>query len=298
MRFRNLLILIFLSAVSWIRVSGQVWEVPDDQKGKVAPMKFSPEMLKTGEALYQKNCISCHGIPGKDNWAKLTPPPGDLAKDKAQNQKDGEIFYRITAGKTPMPEFRNILSEDERWAVVSYLRSFNSRYIQPNPQTQAGLTGKKIKMLMSFEKAANKIVIKVTEITKENIEIPYNGAEVLLFVKRYFGQMQLGESKTTGEKGIALIDFPDDLPGDKQGNVELTARISDPEGKLSGAQVMQTLQIGVPTDKPSLIAGRAWWATRDKAPVWVILTYLTAVLVVWGFIFYILYNVLKIRKIS
>lgn len=297
MRFRNLCLLVIItSSLSWNRVSGEVWEVPEDQKGKVAPVKFTPEMQKQGEVLYMKNCQSCHGIPGKNNWAKLTPPPGDLSSDKLQQQKDGEIYYRITTGKVPMPEFRNILSEEERWMVITFLRSFNPGYIQPEPKAQVGFAGKKVRMLMDYRKVDKKIVIQVTELNKENTEFPFQGAEVILFVKRYFGYMQVGESKTTGENGIAFIDFPTDLPGDTAGNIELIARVNDSEGKLSGAQVIRTLQIGVPTDKPSLIETRAWWSTREKAPIWVILTYTFSVLLVWGFILYILFNLLKIRK--
>jgi len=299
MHFRKqLFFLLFLSGLIWIRASGQGWVVPEDQKGKLAPVKFTPEMQKQGEGLYLKNCQSCHGIPGKKNWAKITPPPGDLSAEKAQKQSDGEIFYRITSGKTPMPEFRNILSETERWAILSFLRSYNRAYIQPNPIGKTGFSGKKVRMTMNYHQAENKLVVQVKEITKDHSEIPLKGAEILVFVKRYFGNMQVGEPKTTGKEGLALIDFPPDLPGDKQGNLAITARVNDPDGNLTGAQVTDTLKIGVPTDKPSLIAQRAWWATRDKAPVWVILTYSISVILVWGFILYIIYTVLKIRKIN
>ena len=136
MSFKKLLFILFVFSIGQ-KAPAQTWVVPDDQKAVVAPFKFTSDMQKQGEQTYLKNCQSCHGILGKDNWAKLTPPPGDLSKEKAQAQTDGELFYRITTGKVPMPEFRNILSEDDRWSVIAYLRASNPKYVQPNPASKS-----------------------------------------------------------------------------------------------------------------------------------------------------------------
>jgi mono/diheme cytochrome c family protein len=297
MRFKNLLIIVFICSLA-TRVSAQTWIVPDDQKAVVAPVKFTPEMQKQGEQLYQKNCQSCHGIPGKDNWAKLTPPPGDLAKEKAQKQTDGEIFYRITTGKVPMPEFRNILSEDDRWSVISFLRSLNPKYVQPAPVAKAAFTGRIVTLAMKYSDPMKKIVVSATEQLKDGQNGPAAGVEVMLFVKRYFGKMQVGDIRTTNAKGEALFEFPADLPGNKDGFVDVSAMVNDPKSVMKTTPAEASFAIGVATDKPSLTATRAMWSTRDKAPVWIILTYTLSVLIVWGFIIYIVMSILKIKKLS
>ena len=297
MRFKKLLIIIIIFTIA-TRVSSQTWVVPDDQKAVVAPMKFSPDMQKQGEQTYLKNCQSCHGLPGKDNWAKLTPPPGDLSKEKAQVQTDGEIFYRITTGKVPMPEFRNILAEDDRWSVIAYLRTFNPKYIQPNPVAKATFTGRIITLAMQYSDPMKKIVVTATEQLKDGQKGLATGVEVMLFVKRYFGKMQIGEIKTTNARGQALFEFPADLPGNKEGYVEFSAMVNDPKSVMKTTPASASLAIGVPTDKPGLTETRAWWSTRGKAPVWILLTYTLSVIIVWGFILYIVYSILKIRKLS
>ncbi|MFZ4521106.1 MAG: c-type cytochrome [Bacteroidales bacterium] len=297
MRFKKLLIILLVVTIG-TRVSSQTWVVPDDQKAVVAPVKFTPEMQKQGEQLYLKNCQSCHGLMGKDNWAKLTPPPGDLAKDKAQVQTDGEIFYRITAGKVPMPEFRNILSEDDRWSVIAYLRSYNPKYVQPAPVAKAAFTGRTVTLAMQYSDPMKKIVVTASELLKDNQTGPAAGVEVMLFVKRYFGSMQVGDIKTTNGKGEVMFEFPADLPANKDGFVEVTARVNDPKGVMKTTPATASLAIGVPTDKPSLTATRAWWSTRGNAPVWVLLTYTLSVIIVWSFIIYILFSILKIRRLS
>lgn len=274
------------------------WEVPADQKAVRSPVKFTPELQKAGEHIYQKNCQSCHGTPGKDDWARLVPPPGDLAKEVAQKNSDGELFYKITTGKAPMPEFRNIINEEERWNLVAYIRSFNPSYVQPELATLADFAGRIVDLALNYDKTLHQLLITATEKLKDGTTAPAAGVEVILYAKRYFGNLPVGDPKTSDARGMIAIDFPADLPGDKEGKVELTAKVNDPKGLMKTKAATATLTIAKATDLPGLTDTRAWWTTRDKAPVWIVALYGSSVLIVWGFIFYILFIILKIRKIS
>ncbi len=297
MRFTRLLIIIFVFSIGMF-ATAQTWVVPDDQKAVTAPFKFTPEMQKQGEQLYLKNCQACHGLMGKDNWVKLTPPPGDLAKEKCQSQTDGELFYRITAGKAPMPEFRNILTDDDRWWIVSYIRSYNPKYVQPAPVAKAAFAGRIVTLTMEYSEPLKKVVVTANEQLKTGQTALAAGVEILLFVKRFFGKMQVGEIKTTNAGGQVFFEFPADLPGNKEGYVELTATVNDPKSQMQTTPASATLAVGAPSDKPSLTETRAWWSTRGNAPVWILLTYTLSVVIVWGFILYIVYSMLKIRKLG
>ena len=102
-----IILLIQLSAFS---LFAQEWVVPADKKGKLSPFAFTDETRKTGEALYNLNCKSCHGTPGMGNFqATLKPQPADPATDKIQHNIDGELFYKVTQGRGPMPSFKNSL---------------------------------------------------------------------------------------------------------------------------------------------------------------------------------------------
>ncbi len=282
-----------------VGVNAQTWVVPDEQKAVTASFKFTPEMQKKGEQIYMKNCQSCHGLPGKDNWVKLTPPPGDLAAAKAQGQTDGEIFFKITAGKAPMPEFRNIIPEEERWWVIAYLRSFNPNYVQPEPSSKMIFAGRVVSLSMAWDDQAKKIAVIATEKLKDGKEAPAAGVEVMLFVKRFFGKLQVDETRTTQADGRVWFEFPADLPGNKEGYVELTATVNDPKSAMRTTPAESSLAIARSTDRPGLTSTRAWWTTRDKSPVWVAVTYTGAVIIVWGFIFYILYLVtVKMRRVG
>jgi len=74
--------------------------------------------------------LPCHGETGKGDGPKgadLKRKPGDLSHSKMGQQMDGELFWKITEGKTPMPSFETKLSEEERWEVVNYIRTLGPK---------------------------------------------------------------------------------------------------------------------------------------------------------------------------
>ena len=91
--------------------------------------------------LYRVNCLVCHGkemagdgpvVPFMTRGAK----PANLNADITQQSAEGELFAYITEGgrqgyaltslgresTSPMPRFKLLLTEDERWALVKFLR--------------------------------------------------------------------------------------------------------------------------------------------------------------------------------
>jgi len=98
---------------------------------------FTAAMVSKGKAVFDANCASCHGDAGAGDGkcsAFLLPHPrnfttgtfrfkttagGDLPTDE-------DLFRTVSVGLhgTGMPPWRFLLSEEERWAVVSYVKTF------------------------------------------------------------------------------------------------------------------------------------------------------------------------------
>jgi len=275
-------------------VQGQDWVVPEDRKARLSTFPFTDETRKEGDRLYQINCHSCHGDPGKNNYIALQPPPGDPATDKIQHNTDGEIFHKVTTGRGQMPSFRSVLTTEEIWKIVSYIRSFNSDYVQQVMQviTSSAYPGAVISMKLAYDETA-KLVSVIATATGETGSVPVTGAGVRLLAKRYFGMLPVDEDKVTDNSGTALFAVPEGLPGDTAGNVSLSAQFTDEQtfGSVSKDTVLRAGAVTVPV---SLRAKRAMWNTVRKAPVWVILSYGLGVLAVWGFILLVM---LKLRDI-
>jgi mono/diheme cytochrome c family protein len=289
-------ILVLLSMTSLL--SAQDWTVPNDKSQKVSPFKFSAETTKKGEALFLKNCISCHGEPTKSNFNKdLKPSPGDPASSKFQTATDGSLFYKITTGRTPMPGFKNTLTEEERWQVISYFRSFNTKYVQPEPvSAPAGTyTGMDISIAVNYLASEHRIKVSTLG-TKNNISTPLSGIEVALWVNRYFGNLLVDEPQRSDVAGNAYFAYKDSIPGDSKGNVLFVVKLNA-EG-LDGFKKDTLMQIGEPVNAKSLIDTRAMWTVSSQAPIWLIVTYATVVISIWSVLLYIVFLIFKIKKVA
>ena len=193
-----------------------------------------------------------------------------------------------------MPSFRSVLSTDEVWKIVSYLRSYNKTYIQKVMQviTSSAYPGAVISISLAFREAERLVTVKALA-TDEIKSVPVTNAGVRLFASRYFGMLPVDEEKLTDSNGVAAFSIPADLPGDTAGNVSFSAKFTDEDafGVVSKDTVMKAGAVTVPV---SLVAQRAMWNNVRKAPIWVILSYGLGVLTVWGFIFLVM---LKLRDI-
>lgn len=270
------------------------WLVPEDKAKELSPFKFTDENVALGKTLYETNCMSCHGNPGQGDYITLVPSPGDPASAKFQGNSDGAIHYKLVNGRGPMPSFKNILSSADMWNIIAYLRSYNPDYAQEvAKKIIEGTFGiEDMKILLTYLKEEKKIRA-VVEGIKDGAKTPVENAEVNLFAKRYFGNLTIDEPKRTNAEGVALFNAPTDLPGDTSGNVDLFARLPN-ESLYGTVETNTTLNFGEPTTPVSLRAGRAMWNTVWNAPIWLLITYFSVVIIIWSFIFYI---VLQIRKI-
>lgn len=285
------------TAVSSSATSGDDWNVPEKKKAKTATFKFTIETEKKGETLFNINCQSCHGSPGKKNFAKLTPSPGDPASADYQDQTDGEMYYKITVGKSPMPSFKTILISEDRWSVISYIRSFNKNYIQPDITSVANETEYTINLIVEKLADSNKVKVTAKAYSAKDTVIIKN-VDISLYAKRYFGLLPVGEKKSSDENGIVIFNFPKDIPGDSAGLVTLVVKLSDEVGDFGESEITKKLQVGTPTHAVSLIDTRAMWSVNSQAPYWVFISYWSAVLLVLCCIGYILKQLSKINKLG
>src|SRR5258706_15842760 len=82
------------------------WKAPVRAASLRNPITADDKSLSIGKSLYFKECASCHGESGRGNGpeaANLPRQPSDLSAAPVRQQRDGELFWKITEGRKPMP---------------------------------------------------------------------------------------------------------------------------------------------------------------------------------------------------
>ncbi len=82
--------------------------------------------LESGQAVYEANCANCHGASGLGDGPDADGAIssfGDQAFMAAKSNDD--FFAAVTDGIKGEHKFADTLGEDERWAVVDYVRAFS-----------------------------------------------------------------------------------------------------------------------------------------------------------------------------
>lgn len=91
------------------------------------PLKNAPENLERGKITYERFCIDCHGESGDGKGHLFTSglypfPPASLINDKMKNKPDGEMFHQITVGWGIMGPYGLMVTPEDRWKVIVYIR--------------------------------------------------------------------------------------------------------------------------------------------------------------------------------
>lgn len=129
MRYLFLLPLICLLLVSNKAVGQDRWKAPAEADTLKNPYSLDDAgAIVEGEDLYTMFCSSCHGMRGDgegEAGQTWNPPPADFTSEEVQRQSDGALFWKAMEGNPPgMLSYEQILSEQEVWQIVTYLRGF------------------------------------------------------------------------------------------------------------------------------------------------------------------------------
>lgn len=123
--FCILIILQFVACNSSEEDKNKNWKAPEEADNKKMPFTKTVEIEQKGQHLYNVYCRTCHGETGLGDGAAgsgLDPKPANFHRGRVQNQSDGAIFYKLSNGRGSMPAFKNTLSEEQRWQLVSFIR--------------------------------------------------------------------------------------------------------------------------------------------------------------------------------
>lgn len=142
----------------------------DQNKLRIA----TPELVAKGKAIFQVQCITCHGPEGLGNGSAagaLNPKPRNFHVASSQwhyGTAPTVIFHTITNGSpgTGMASYSNLSIED-RYALVAFVRT----YI-PDPASDTPQTLKNAGLVAGAPPPPKEIVPLPIEMAMDKIEVP------------------------------------------------------------------------------------------------------------------------------
>jgi mono/diheme cytochrome c family protein len=90
------------------------------------PLPVTEDLMQTGQRRFNTYCSPCHDRTGQGRSViaqRAVWIPTNLHESRVKQFNDGEIFSVITNGRRSMPAYRYQITEDDRWAIVAYVRA-------------------------------------------------------------------------------------------------------------------------------------------------------------------------------
>ena len=114
--------LVTASSICFAAADG-AWlkRVPHADRERVNPYAGQPGAAAAGQNLFRNNCAKCHGANAEGKGSRPS-----LRSDRLINATDGEVAWIIKNGQMfkGMPSWGG-LPDQQRWQIVTYLRSLN-----------------------------------------------------------------------------------------------------------------------------------------------------------------------------
>jgi len=125
--------------------------------------------------------------------------------------------------------------------------------------------------------------------------LPVKEKEVHLYVKSLYALLAVGKVVATDEKGEASFNFPMDLPSSKNGMLDIIAKVEKDE-TYGNVETQAAIKWGVTPKSEIDWANRSLSASREKAPMVLVIASSLIIVLIWGTIFYIIAQLFVIKK--
>ena len=150
------------------------------------------------------------------------------------------------------------------------------------------------------------IYVHVTETDSMGNNNPQKNVRVKILVDRPLSPLPIKDvfstpdddgDLSTDAEGNIYMNFPDDLPGDEDGNLKILLKIVE-DDDYGTVEVADIKQWGVPIVINDTTLKRSLWASGANAPIPLLIFVISLIVAVWGIIFYIVFKIFHIRKLG
>ena len=116
--------------------------LPVEFRGRQNTVGYSLSAAGVGRGIFNQNCAICHGFDGRGGATtaagrQMHFQPANFTDAKYREWTDQRWFYGVHQGKvgTRMPRWGLILSDQQMWYLVAFLRAINAGDLVPTELT-------------------------------------------------------------------------------------------------------------------------------------------------------------------
>jgi hypothetical protein len=234
--------------------------------------------------IYYEDEISEKSLPGL-TIKFYTNQDEPVLIGEAVSGNDGRAAVSLTESVTA-----DYLPEGEAWWFYAEFEG-NERISMVSAETT--ITDVNLDMTLNEEEDGSRsVTLKGYTVTEGEI-VNLSGEEVYLFVPRMFSLLQVGSGIL--EDGTVTISFPDDIPGDAEGNLAVIGRFHE-HWQYGNVERKIISDWGVPASHEVAESYRALWT--QIAPRWMIVTLTILLLGVWGHYIFAIVSLVRIRRLA
>jgi mono/diheme cytochrome c family protein len=98
-----------------------------DDESDSPPPPVTRALLDLGRTRFEATCAVCHGLTGTGESVVATKmtlrSPPSIVNDENRARSRQDLFRFVSEGYGLMPSYADMLSQNERWAVVAYVQA-------------------------------------------------------------------------------------------------------------------------------------------------------------------------------
>jgi mono/diheme cytochrome c family protein len=108
------------------------------------PVRDTPENIEGGRVAFSHYCAACHGLDAQNTGVPfadtMSPPVPPLNSSSVQSYTDGQLHWIMETGSSPsgLPSSKGVLTEDELWSIVVWIRHLPAAGSLGEPQMYSG----------------------------------------------------------------------------------------------------------------------------------------------------------------
>jgi hypothetical protein len=232
-------------------------------------------------------------------------------------QSEDNLLGRVTTGSDGVGLL--ILSEkyyekSESLRELNFIAVLDQSEIYEDKRTDLIIRKIKFEISVLENDSLKKAMVYIAEMDSLGNDQPVGKVPIRFYVERPLGLLPIGEDfNMTNEKGVISMvytlpsakkrwaslhdtEFPNDLPGDPEGLLNIIVKIEDNDD-YGNVELSKKLNWGVPTHIDDKTIRRSLWASGANAPILLLLLVNSLIIATWGILVFIVYKIYKISKI-